>query len=83
MGQIMNWVLPPFALVAAFQIAKRSRRRLIIVAVPLLVVAINAAVFYGGTRLRVAAEPSIAVFSSVGALWVIERIRHGPSAEPN
>ncbi len=81
-GQIMNWVLLPFALVGAFQIAKRSRRRLMIVAVPFLVVAINAAVFYGGTRLRAAAEPSIAVLASVGALWVIE-LRHWPSAKPN
>jgi 4-amino-4-deoxy-L-arabinose transferase-like glycosyltransferase len=80
-GQIMNWALLPFALAGAIQIAKRSRRRLIIVAVPILVVAINAALFYGSTRLRVAAEPSIAVLAALGALWVIERIRHGPSAE--
>jgi 4-amino-4-deoxy-L-arabinose transferase-like glycosyltransferase len=81
-GQIMNWVLLPLALVGAIQIARRSRRRLIIVAVPILVVAINAAVFYGGTRIRVAAEPSIAVLASIGSLWVIERMRHRPSSEP-
>jgi hypothetical protein len=82
-GQIMNWLLLPLALVGAYQLARRSRRRLIIVAVPLLVVAINAAVFYGGTRLRVAAEPTIVVLASVGAVWAIERISHAPSAEPN
>ena len=70
----MNWVLMPMAVVGGIWLASHSRRRrLIIVMIPTLVVAINAALFYGSTRLRVAAEPSIAVLASVGALWVIRQ----------
>ena len=76
-GQIMNWVLLPLAVVGAIRVATRSRRRLIIVMVPVVVVAINAALFYGSTRIRVAAEPSIAALASAGALWAIEGIRRG------
>ena len=74
-GQIVNWVLLPLAVVGAIRVATRSRRRLVIVMVPVVVVAINAALFYGSTRLRVAAEPSIAALASVGALWAVESIR--------
>ena len=74
-GQIVNWVLLPLAVVGAARVATRSRRRLIIVMVPVVVVAINAALFYGSTRLRVAAEPSIAALASAGALWAVESIR--------
>jgi hypothetical protein len=74
-GQIMNWVLIPLAAVGALWLGRWSRRRLIIVMVPLLVVAINAALFYGSTRLRVAAEPSMAVLASAGALWVLQGMR--------
>jgi 4-amino-4-deoxy-L-arabinose transferase-like glycosyltransferase len=81
-GQILNWVLLLFAIVGGVQLARRSRRRFIVLAAPLVVVALNAALFYGSTRLRVAAEPSIAVLAAFGALWGIERIRHAPSAGP-
>ncbi|MHB1530528.1 MAG: ArnT family glycosyltransferase [Acidiferrobacteraceae bacterium] len=74
-GQIMNWVLLPFCLIGAVWLARRSRKRMIIVAAPILAVAITAAAFYGSTRLRVAAIPSIAVLASIGALSVIAGVR--------
>jgi hypothetical protein len=81
LGQIMNWVLLPFACLGAFQLARRSRRRLAVVVVPIAVVAINAAVFYGSTRLRVAAEPSIDVLASIGAIWAGRRMMHRTTGE--
>ena len=80
-GQILNWVLLPFACLGAIQLARRSRPRLAVVVVPIAVVAINAAVFYGTTRLRMAAEPSIDVLASIGVLWVGGRIVRRPTAE--
>ncbi len=73
-GQILNWVLLPFALLGAVLLGRRSRRRLLVILIPVVVVAINAAVFYGSTRLRVAAEPSIDVLAAIGALWLRVRI---------
>ena len=73
-GQILNWVLLPFALLGAVLLGGRSRRRLFVILIPVVVVAVNAAVFYGSTRLRVAAEPSIDVLAAIGALWLRGRI---------
>jgi 4-amino-4-deoxy-L-arabinose transferase-like glycosyltransferase len=77
--QIVNWVLLPFALLGAVALGRRSRGRLLVVLVPVVVVALNAAVFYGSTRLRVAAAPSIDVLAAIGAAWVVARffIRQG------
>jgi Dolichyl-phosphate-mannose-protein mannosyltransferase len=68
--QIFNWVLLPFAIVGAVVLGRRSRRRLLIVLVPVVVVALNAAIIYGSTRLRVAAEPSIDVLAAISAVWL-------------
>ena len=75
--QILTWVLLPLALVGAVLLGRRSGRRLLIVLVPVVVVAFNAALFYGSTRLRVAAEPSIDVLASIGTLWLGGRIVGG------
>lgn len=75
--QILNWVLLPFAVLGGVLLARRSRRRLLIMLVPVAVVALNAAAFYGSTRLRLAAEPSIDVLAAIGALrlggWIGRR----------
>jgi 4-amino-4-deoxy-L-arabinose transferase-like glycosyltransferase len=68
--QIVNWFLLPLALFGAVTLGRRSRRRLLVVLIPVVVVALNAAVFYGSTRLRVAAAPSIDVLAAIGVLWV-------------
>jgi hypothetical protein len=57
-GRILYWVLLPFVIFGAVVLARSSRRRFIIVTVPLVLLAVNSAVFYGSTRMRVAAEPS-------------------------
>lgn len=75
-GQVLNWVLLPLAMLGGVRLAKRSRRRFLIIAVPIMVVAINAAVFYGSTRIRTAAEPSIALLAAIGAV-VLVRLLHG------
>lgn len=75
-GQIMNWILLPFTCLGAFRLARCSKRRLLVVLVPIVVVALNAALFYGSTRLRVAAEPSIDVLASIGALWAVKSGMH-------
>lgn len=74
-GQVLNWVLLPLAIVGGVHLARRSRRRLLLVAVPIVVVAINVAVFYGSTRIRTAAEPSIAVLAAVGVVVLLGRLR--------
>jgi hypothetical protein len=68
--QIVNWFLLPLALFGAVTLGRRSRRRLLVVLVPVVVVALNAALFYGSTRLRVAAAPSIDVLAAIGVLQV-------------
>jgi len=78
LGQILDWILLPFVIVGAVFSLRRSWRHLAIIAVPLVVVALNAAIFYGSTRLRAAAEPSLAVLAAVGLVAVI----HLASARP-
>ena len=73
-GQILNWVLLPFAILGAVLLGMRSRRRLVVILIPIVVVALNAAAFYGSTRIRVAAEPSIDLLAAIGALWLGRRI---------
>ena len=83
--QILTWVLLPLALLGAVLLGRRSGRRLLIVLVPVVVVALNAALFYGSTRLRVAAEPSIDILASIGALWlggrIVDRLRADSRSE--
>ena len=42
---------------------------------PLVFVTLVAALSYGSTRFRVAAEPAIVVLASVGALALLDRLR--------
>jgi hypothetical protein len=65
-GMILYWVSLPFVIVGAVVLARLSWRRFVIVTVPLVVVALNSAIFYGSTRMRMAAEPSLAVLASFG-----------------
>ena len=66
LGQVMFWVEIPFVLFGAFKLATTSRRKFVVVVLPIVLVALNAAAFYGSTRMRVAAEPSLAVFVAIG-----------------
>lgn len=75
LGWILTWVLVPFAITGCVVLGLRSRRRLVIMLVPIVVVIVNVAVTYGSPRLRVAAEPSLAVLASVGVVAIARRIR--------
>jgi hypothetical protein len=70
LGWIMYWILLPFVLVGGVVLARQSRRRLTIMAVPIVVVALNVAITYGSTRFRIAAEPTLAVLAAVGLVAV-------------
>ena len=79
-GQLLNWVLLALAVPGAVVLGRRSRRRLLVILVPVAVVAVNAAAFYGSTRIRVAAEPSLDVLAAIGTLWIVGYIvRSKPS----
>jgi hypothetical protein len=73
-GWIVYWVMVPFVVIGAVLLARRSWRPLVIVVAPLGVVAVNAAIFYGSTRLRIAAEPSLAVLAATGGIATANRI---------
>jgi hypothetical protein len=62
-GQYFHWLLLPCAIVG---IALVNDRRWLLILGPIVLVTINAAVFYGSTRMRVAAEPSLALFAAFG-----------------
>jgi hypothetical protein len=66
LGWITYWILLPFVLVGGVVLARQSRRRLTIMVVPIVVVALNVAITYGSTRFRIAAEPTLAVLAAVG-----------------
>jgi Dolichyl-phosphate-mannose-protein mannosyltransferase len=70
LGWISYWILLPFVLVGGFIVAKQSWRRLSIMMVPIVVVALNVAITYGSTRFRIAAEPTLAVLAAVGLVAV-------------
>ncbi len=76
-GRILYWVLLPFVILGLIVLATISWKSLVIVTVPLAVVALNSAAFYGSTRMRMAAEPSLAVLAAVGIMatvsFVIDR----------
>jgi hypothetical protein len=70
LGSITYWIFLPFVLVGGVVLAKQSWRRLIIMVVPIVVVALNVAITYGSTRFRVAAEPTLAVLAAVGVVAI-------------
>jgi 4-amino-4-deoxy-L-arabinose transferase-like glycosyltransferase len=79
-GRVLYWVLLPFVILGILVLARTSRRRFVVTAIPIAVVAVNSAVFYGSTRMRMAAEPSLAVLASIGlvaaACLAIDSMQH-------
>jgi hypothetical protein len=65
-GRIVYWVLLPFVVLGMAILVRLSWKRFVVVVAPLLVVAFNSAMFYGSTRMRTAAEPSLAVLAAIG-----------------
>ncbi len=74
-GQIFYWIKLPFVLIGTVVLARTSRRIFAVIAIPIVVVALNAAVFYGSTRMRVAAEPSLAVLAAIGLVVLTRALR--------
>lgn len=69
------YLLVPFAVVGIVLLRRRGRP-LRILLVPVVFVTLVAALSYGSTRFRVAAEPAIVVLAAVGACGLWERVRH-------
>jgi hypothetical protein len=72
---IALYVLVPFALLGFVALRRRPGTHVRILVVPLVFVTLVAALSYGSTRFRVAAEPAIVVLASVGALALFDRLR--------
>jgi 4-amino-4-deoxy-L-arabinose transferase-like glycosyltransferase len=70
LGLILDWILVPFTIAGAIVIARRNWTTFAVLVFPFLVVVVNVALFYGSTRMRVAAEPSLAVLGAVGIVYV-------------
>ena len=70
-GKAIYWVLVPFVIIGAITLARRSPRRFVVVVVPIAVAVLTVALTYGSTRLRVVAEPSLAVLAALGLVCVI------------
>jgi hypothetical protein len=74
-GEILYWVLLPFVIFGTVVLARSSWKRLVILSLPFVVVVLNSAIFYGSTRARMAAEPSLAVLGSLGVVAAVELAR--------
>jgi hypothetical protein len=74
-GRFVEWIALPMTLAGGIILGRISRRHLLILVVPILVAALDAAVFYGSTRLRVVAEPSMFLLSSVALVAAFRWIR--------
>jgi 4-amino-4-deoxy-L-arabinose transferase-like glycosyltransferase len=73
-AQIALYVLAPFAVFGALMLRRRGERLRILLA-PLVFVTLVAALSYGSTRFRVAAEPAIVVLAAVGVVALRDRWR--------
>jgi 4-amino-4-deoxy-L-arabinose transferase-like glycosyltransferase len=77
-GQFVEWTSIPLAIAGCIVLGRQSRRRVVVIVAPVVVAALNAAVFYGTTRLRVVAEPSLLLFASIALVstfhWLARRV---------
>jgi 4-amino-4-deoxy-L-arabinose transferase-like glycosyltransferase len=71
-GQYFHWLLLPCAIAG---IAVVNDRKWLLILGPIVLATINAAVFYGSTRIRVVAEPSLALFAAFGIVTLAGKIR--------
>jgi asparagine N-glycosylation enzyme membrane subunit Stt3 len=78
-AMISLYLLVPFALFGAVVLRRRHERLRILVA-PIVFVTLVAALSYGSTRFRVAAEPAIVVLAAVGIATLWDRRRWAVAA---
>ena len=74
-GQFVEWISIPLAIAGGILLGRHSRRHLVVIVAPVVVAAVNAAVFYGTTRLRVVAEPSLFLLASIALVTTFHWIR--------
>jgi hypothetical protein len=74
-GRALYWVFLPFVAFGAVLLARRSPRRFLVVMVPVIVAVVTVALVYGSTRMRVVAEPSLAVLAAMGAVTAARWLR--------
>ena len=67
-GQILHWLLLPLAVVGAGLLPRAWWRRWSLLLAPVAAAILTAATVYGSTRIRVVAEPSIALFASAAVV---------------
>ena len=67
-GKGFYWVLVPFVILGTVLLARRAPQRLLLVLVPVVVAVVTVALVYGSTRMRVVAEPSLAVLAATGSV---------------
>ncbi len=65
-GLGVHYVLVALAVLWLVEMPRRARRRWLALLAPVVMVSVVAAVLYGSTRMRVAAEPSLAVAAAAG-----------------
>jgi hypothetical protein len=73
-AMVSLYLLVPFAIGGAVVLRRRGERLRILLA-PIVFVTLVAALSYGSTRFRVAAEPAIVVLASVGLAAAWQRVR--------
>jgi len=82
LGIYLNFLLLPLAVVGAFVV---GRRYLAVLLAGPAVTIVTAATFYGSTRMRVPAEPTIAVLAALASVaivrWIVERTGSTPSTD--
>jgi 4-amino-4-deoxy-L-arabinose transferase-like glycosyltransferase len=74
-GQYVEWTLLAFGAAGALLLPKAAWRRWIVVAAGPVLATLLAAGLYGGVRLRVVAEPSVALFAAYGFVVLLDRVR--------
>ena len=72
-GQYVHWVLLSLALVGAVLLPRRSWSRWLVPLAPVVTTSVVFVLFYGSTRFRSGAEPSIALFAAAGVVGLAAR----------
>jgi 4-amino-4-deoxy-L-arabinose transferase-like glycosyltransferase len=72
-GRFVEWILIPLTLAGGIILGRRSLRRLVVLLAPLAAAAFDAALFFGSTRLRVVAEPSMFLLGSIALVSACRR----------
>jgi 4-amino-4-deoxy-L-arabinose transferase-like glycosyltransferase len=74
LGVLLYWLLAPFAAAGGVLLARRGERRtLLVLLAPVAMVIVTAAITYGSTRFRFAAEPSLLVLGAVALDALLRR----------